>query len=83
MFIKILSDGAVLMTLPKYITDLNIGNITALHGACRHDHDKSVSLRLQAGAIVDTPDKFRETPLLIASKVGHLKCVILLVDHGA
>ena len=40
-------------------------------------------LLLQAGALVDTQTIHGITALHIASAVGHLKCVIMLVEHVA
>ena len=37
---------------------------------------------LQHGALVDVPDIDDIRPLYIASAVGHLKCVVMLVEHG-
>ena len=64
--------------------DINVADSTgrtSLGLASRFGFDNIVLLLLQAGALVDVPDNV--TTLYFACGIGHLKCVVLLVEHGA
>eukprot|EP01113_Clastostelium_recurvatum_P021438 TRINITY_DN2540_c0_g1_i2.p1 TRINITY_DN2540_c0_g1~~TRINITY_DN2540_c0_g1_i2.p1 ORF type:complete len:2019 (-),score=594.67 TRINITY_DN2540_c0_g1_i2:668-6724(-) len=58
---------------------------TVLHLACWHGQAEVVRLLLTEGEaktdVVTKGDKF--TPLMLASAQGHLKCIEVLLEHGA
>jgi len=61
--------GAPPNTLARTATDQD-GN-TPLHAAARNGHDEIVKLLIDAGAQIDAPNRYRETPLHWASYSDH------------
>ena len=61
-------------------------NNAMLHVISPRGHDKCLSLLLQNPNVLLLVDKAvntGETPLFLACITGHVKCVIILVEHGA
>jgi ankyrin repeat protein len=56
---------------------------TALHAASRMKHLKVVQSLLRHGADVNSPGRWRRTPLLFASVQGHHEVGQWLLEHGA
>ena len=57
---------------------------TALSWAAAQGSEEALELLLQQPSIaLDTPDKFGQTPLLLAADAGHTKSVRTLLDAGA
>lgn len=62
----------------------NDRGMTALHAASYGGSLASVKLLVDAGSAVnDADDKFKVTPLIIASEENHLDVVEFLLEHGA
>ena len=59
-------------------------NIKPLYASCQNGHHKcGLLVLLQAGALVDSQSIHGATPSYVASGIGHLKCIVMLVEHGA
>jgi len=56
---------------------------TALHMAAKVGNVVAAHLLVSGGAELDTPDKFKRTPLMHAAMNGHLPVVDLLISLGA
>ena len=55
----------------------------ALRAACEKNDAKTVALLITAGADVNKDDEDGETPLVVASRLGHTETVKLLIEKGA
>ena len=55
----------------------------ALRAACEINDAKTVALLITAGADVNKADEEGETPLVVASRLGHTETVKLLIEKGA
>ena len=58
---------------------LSEDDLTPLHVATRHGHDKCVDSLLKAGTDINTPDKHGITPLMSAAFEGRENCLVLLL----
>src|SRR5260221_330718 len=54
-----------------------------IHEATRHRDLEPVAALLDAGANINHPDKYNQTPIMIASHLGHTELVRSLVAKGA
>ncbi|KAM7206366.1 Ankyrin repeat-containing domain protein [Naviculisporaceae sp. PSN 640] len=55
---------------------------SALHWACQNGHGDATRLLLKAGASVDNPNQYGDTPFCKAAAHGHINVAQLLLDTG-
>lgn len=65
------------------VYDFDTVHQTALHWAAKRGNHMVCKLLIENGAIVDCKDLGNRTPLIIASKMDHIKCVKVLLANGA
>jgi len=56
---------------------------TPLHWAAKRNQPEILEYLLTKGALVNAWDLGKRTPLFLASKYGHVKCVRILLAHNA
>lgn len=54
-----------------------------LHVATKYNHDRMLSILLEAGSMIDSKDRQGDTPLGIASIHNHISIIKLLIQYGA
>lgn len=64
------------------INDAVTGRMTALHHAAQEGHDKIVGILLRLGADVNAEDSNGNTPLLVATRQGHLDVATRLLQRS-
>lgn len=64
------------------INDAVTGRMTALHHAAQEGHDKIVNILLRLGADVNAEDSSGNTPLLVATRKGHLDVATRLLQRS-
>ncbi len=56
---------------------------TPLHDAARRRSTTMVQMLIEAGAYLNTKDRYHETALQLASRSGYTEVVQILIDAGA
>lgn len=65
------------------VSPTSLGDLTALHAACRAGNLECVELLVQSGASLEARDSFGRTPLAYAVMYSHSEVAKVLVKRGA
>lgn len=87
MYAALAGQGEIVAYLLQRGADIDARSapgVTALHAAAYAGHADIVSLLISRGADVnDASNRFRATPLFMASEENHIETVRVLLNHGA